>query len=130
MFDTLKNGVEGMNTTNYVSNLLLPAQMAEVAVDTPGSQDFRGQLENDLLMRLAAEVLTETQSMSNAEDVKAHLRPYGVQENVLSYLEATGQLFDGPALLKRLPNAELYEPFWRTFNDQWKKALSPKKNKK
>ena len=127
VFDTLRNGAKGTNATNYVSNLLLPADMSQL--NAPGSQDFRAQLESDLMMRLATEVLTETQSMSNAEEVKAHLRPYGVRENVLSYLEATGQLFDGPALLKRLPNAELYEPFWRTFNDQWKKALSPKKKK-
>ena len=128
VFDTLRNGAEGMNATNYVSNLLLPADMSQLGA--PGSQDFRGQLENDLLMRLATEVLTETQSMSNAEEVKAHLRPYGVQENVLSYLEATGQLFDGPALLKRLPNMELYSPIAEFYHAKWKNALSPKKKKK
>ena len=128
VFDTLRNGAEGMNATNYVSNLLLPADMSQLGA--PGSQDFRGQLENDLLMRLATEVLTETQSMSNAEEVKAHLRPYGVQENVLSYLEATGQLFDGPALLKRLPNTELYSRIAEFYHAKWKNALSPKKKKK
>ena len=128
VFDTLRNGAEGMNATNYVSNLLLPADMSQL--NAPGSQDFRAQLESDLMMRLATELLTETQSMSNAEDVKAHLRPYGVQENVLSYLEATGQLFDGPALLKRLPNAELYSRIVDFYFQKWKKALSPKNKKK
>ena len=108
-----------MNATNYVSNLLLPADMSQLY--TPGSQDFRSQLENDLMMRLATEVLTETQNMNSAEDVKAHLRSYGVQENVLSYLEATGQLFDGPSLLKRLPRNELYDHIYNFFNFKWRR---------
>ena len=122
VFDTLRNGVESpgsIHTTNYVSNVLLPADMSMLSA--PGSQNFRGQLENDLIMRLATEVLAETQKMNSAEDVKTHLRSYGVQENVLSYLEATGQLFDGPALLKRLPRNELYDHIYDFFNFKWRR---------
>ena len=55
--------------------------------------------------------------MDDAEAAKAHLKAYGVKDGIISYLEATGQLFDGPALLKRLPDAELRNPISGTILD-------------
>ena len=50
------------------------------------------------------------QRMTNAEDVKASLKSYGVPNRIISYLETTGQLFDGPALLNRIPKEFLATP--------------------
>ena len=135
VFETLRNGVErygakGKNATNYVSNVLLPADMSIATTDLPSSQEFRSMMNNDLAMSFCEEILTNTQSMGSGEEVKACLRSYGVRENVLSYLEVTGQLLDGPALLKRLSWDELGGCIWGSILKQWGKERYEKRKKK
>ena len=81
-------------------------------------------------MKLCGEVLENMQRMTNAEDVKASLKSYGVPNRIISYLETTGQLFDGPALLKRLPWNELGSFIFRKFDDEWRKEREQKKLQK
>ena len=119
VFDTLRNGYQergGWQTpTNYVSYLLMSADLSNEKVES--SLNFRGYLDDDYKERLCAAVLMEAQNMGDEEKAKAHLKAYGVQDRVLSYLEATGQLLDGPALLKRLPEAALRNRILGTIMD-------------
>ena len=132
VFDTLRNGVEEYSkngntyrsASNYVSNVLIATDMS--AEKLVASQDFRGHLEYDFSMKLCGEVLENMQRMTNAEDVKASLKSYGVPNRIISYLETTGQLFDGPALLKRLPWNELGSFIFRKFDDEWRKEREQK----
>ena len=73
------------------------------------SMDIHKALDDEVKIRLVKEVLAEI-SQKNPEDAKTMFREYGVSATVISYLENTGQLKDGPALLKRVPDADLYSP--------------------
>ena len=110
VFDALRNGYEmragGMkNPTNYVSNLLMSADMSETK--HYATMPFDTLLEVDYMSKLCSEVLLEIQNTGDEEKAKEILRAYRVKDHVISYLETTGQLLDGPALLKRLPATEL-----------------------
>ena len=70
-------------------------------------------------------MLLEVQNTGDPEQAKEILRTYEVKEPVISYLEATGQLLDGPALLKRLPEYELKD----SINTTIKKELVKKNSK-
>ena len=113
VFDALRNGSEmragGMkNPTNYVSNLLMSADMADTK--HYATMRFETRLEEDYMSRLCSEVLLEIQNTGDEENAKEILRAYAVKDHIISYLETTGQLLDGPALLKRLPEEELKGP--------------------
>ena len=136
VFDTLRNGVEEFSingntyrsASNYVSNVLIATDMS--AEKCVASQNLRGHLESGFKTRICEEVLENMQRMTNAEDVKASLKSYGVPNRVISYLETTGQLFDGPALLNRLPWNELGTFIYYKLETEWRKERTRKLQQK
>ena len=61
-----------------------------------------------------------------AQHPRDGLDVYAVLEG---YLDVTGQLFDGPALLNRLPWKELGKPISDTFTNKWKEEKKQNKKK-
>ena len=130
VFDNLKNGYEdlgknGLNPTNYVSNLLMGAELGNQKFANSSTLRFYTRLDVDYFDDLCTKVLLEVQNTGDPEQAKEILRTYEVKEPVISYLEATGQLLDGPALLKRLPEYELKD----SINTTIKKELVKKNSK-
>lgn len=91
--------------TNYASNFVLGTQTEN------GATDISDRLETDFKESVAKKVMAQVPDRSQgAEAAKDYLREYGVGEKVLSYLEITGQLWDGPALVTRLRTHQLRNP--------------------
>ena len=110
MFDTLRSAAtqnkKGYKlASNYVANFLKSADMDDQ--DYSGTLKFREGIDTDFRKQIARGVLQEAQNLGDAGQAKEYLAAHGVEPRILDYLEATGQLLDGPALLKSMPDGEL-----------------------
>ena len=110
VFDTLRSAAtqnkKGYKlASNYVANFLKSADMDDQ--DYSGTLKFREGIDTDFRKQIARGVLQEAQNLGDAGQAKEYLAAHGVEPRILDYLEATGQLLDGPALLKSMPDGEL-----------------------
>ena len=125
VFDTLRGHILeddwGRKVTgNYVANFLHSAQMDYTK--GVGSLDLNIAIDSEFRHRIARQILQEAQDLGDAEKAKEYLAARGAKPETLAYLEATGQLLDGPDLLKRLPSEQLEGPLVRFYVNQWNAA--------
>ena len=111
-----KNGVKV--ASNYVANFLKGADMADTDEST---MPFKNKINLKFLEQLVREILQEAQNLGDEKQAKEFLAAHGVPTSVLSYLEATGQLLDGPALLKRLGYIDLEGHISTFITKSWRK---------
>ena len=125
MFDTLRNHVieddRGKKAPgNYVANFLHSAQMNYTK--SVGSLDLNIAIDSEFRHRIAMQILREAQDLGDAEKAKEYLAAHGAKPETLAYLEATGQLLDGPDLLKHLPSNQLEDSLVNFYVKQWNAA--------
>ena len=125
VFDTLRSHImerdRGQKVSgNYVANFLHSAQMTEMI--PKGSLDFLVAVDSEFRYRIARQILQEAQDLGDAEKAKEYLAARGAKPETLAYLEATGQLLDGPDLLKRLPPNQLEGSLVNFYINKWNAA--------
>ena len=125
VFDTLHGhvieGYQGKKVPgNYVANFLHSAQMNYTK--SVGSLDLNIAIDSEFRHRIAMQILQEAQDLGDAEKAKEYLAARGAKPETLAYLEATGQLLDGPDLLKRLPSNQLEGSLVNFYVKQWNAA--------
>ena len=125
VFDNLRNHVieddRGKKTSgNYVANFLHGAQMNNRISN--GSPDLMIAVDSEFRHRIAMQILREAQDLGDAEKAKEYLAAHGAKPETLAYLEATGQLLDGPDLLKHLPSNQLEDSLVNFYVKQWSAA--------
>ena len=125
VFDTLRGHILeddwGRKVTgNYVANFLHSAQMDYTK--GVGSLDLNIAIDSEFRHRIARQILRETQDLGDAEKAKEYLAAHGAKPETLAYLEATGQLLDGPDLLKRLPPNQLEGSLVNFYINKWNAA--------
>ena len=123
MFDTLRNATtqkkNGVKVaSNYVANFLKSADMSDTDEST---LPFKNKINGKFRQQLVREILQEAQDLGDEKQAKEFLAAHGVPTSVLSYLETTGQLLDGPALLKRMNSADLIDPISGSVIRSWQK---------
>ena len=109
VLDTLRNGYEETESgnqmpTNYVSIMLMSTETSNTKY--AGQMDFSGLQKKDFKQRLTKDFLEKTKEM-DPETVKNLLLGYGVSKKIVQYLWNTGQICDGPDLLKRVRETDL-----------------------
>ena len=125
VFDTLRSHVieddRGQKASgNYVANFLHGAQMNDMISN--GTPDLMIAVDSEFRYRIAKQILQEAQDLGDAEKAKEYLAAHGAKPETLAYLEATGQLLDGPNLLNRLPPEQLEGSLVRFYVNQWDAA--------
>ena len=125
VFDTLHGhvieGYQGKKVPgNYVANFLHSAQMNYTK--SVGSLDLNIAIDSEFRHRIAMQILREAQDLGDAEKAKEYLAAHGAKPETLAYLEATGQLLDGPDLLKHLPSNQLEDSLVNFYVKQWNAA--------
>ena len=123
VFDTLRNATtqkkNGVKVaSNYVANFLKSADMSDTDEST---LPFKNKINGKFRQQLVREILQEAQDLGDEKQAKEFLAAHGVPTSVLSYLETTGQLLDGPALLKRMGYSDLEAPISAFITESWKK---------
>ena len=79
-------------------------------------------IDSEFHHRIAMQILREAQDLGDAEKAKEYLAARGAKPETLAYLEATGQLLDGPDLLKHLPSNQLEDSLVNFYVKQWNAA--------
>ena len=124
VFDTLRNATtqnkKGVKVaSNYVANFLKAADMDNK--DQSSSMNLKVKVDGEFRKQLARDVLQAAQDLGDEKQAKEFLAAHGLHARVLSYLETTGQLLDGPALLKRMNSADLIDPISGSVIRSWQK---------
>ena len=103
-----------------MANFLHSAQMNYTK--SVGSLGLNIAIDSEFHHRIAMQILREAQDLGDAEKAKEYLAARGAKPETLAYLEATGQLLDGPDLLKRLPSNQLEGSLVNFYVKQWNAA--------
>ena len=125
VFDTLRNHIVEddrgeKDAGNYVANFLHSAQMSDMVNN--GTLNLNAAVDWEFRHRIAMQILREAQDLGDEGKAKEYLAAHGAKPNVLAYLEATGQLLEGPDLLKHLPSNQLEDSLVYFYVNQWNAA--------